>query len=84
MMEVLKKCIERLSEFQAHLAKLIQFFDGLNNFIDVVHKAHAKEFLAQVNNIIEIDGANEHETEEIRRKEKQYLTDACHTQFICL
>jgi hypothetical protein len=84
MMEVLKKCIERLSEFQAHLTKLIQFFDGLNNFIDVVHKAHAKEFLAQVNNIIEIDAANEHETEEIRRKEKQYFADACHSRFMCL
>ena len=82
MIEVLKKCTERLSEFQSHLGKLIQFFDGLNNFIDVIHKAHAKEFLAQVNNIMEIDAANANETQEVRRKEKQELADACHPRLI--
>jgi hypothetical protein len=41
----------------------------------MIHKNHAKEFLAQVNNIMEIDAANEHEAEEIRLREKKYLAD---------
>jgi len=78
MIAVLKKCVERLSDFQSHLGKLIQFFDGLNNFIDVVHKSHAKEFLAQVNNVMEIDAANANETQEVRRREKKELADVCY------
>jgi hypothetical protein len=72
---ILQKCTQRLTEFQKHLGKLVEFFSNLNNMIDTIHETKAKEFLAQVNNIMVIETENQHERDDVRLAQKKYLAD---------
>ena len=53
----MKKCIDNLTHFLEHLDKLVIFFSSLYHFVDVIHEGPAQEFLAQMNNMVHVDGA---------------------------
>ena len=72
---VLKKCIDNLTHFLEHLDKLVIFFSSLYHFVDVIHDGPAQEFLAQVKNMVTIDGALAHGDQERRRARKKSLKE---------
>lgn len=71
----MKKCIDNLTHFLEHLDKLVVFFSSLYHFVDVIHEGPAQEFLAQVNNMIKVDGALANGDQEQRRARKKSLKD---------
>ena len=56
------------------------FFSSLYHCVNIIHDGPAQEFLAQVKNMVAIDGALAHGDQERRRARKKSLKEVSHLE----
>ncbi|WEW56311.1 hypothetical protein PRK78_001754 [Emydomyces testavorans] len=51
---ILGDCIYNLTDFQEHVQKLVQFFDGLELLVTDVEERHARQFVNSIDNMLKV------------------------------